>query len=83
MTRPLSSGLARDREQAHTWQAVYGLEPLVIYGQSLAPEDANPDGMVVLKFPSLYKVRAWYGSPEYQAVIPLREKAATWRVVIV
>lgn len=74
---------ARNREQAANWQADYGLEPLVIYGQSLAPEGANPDGMVLLRFPSLVQAQAWYESAEYQAVIALREKAASWRVVIV
>jgi uncharacterized protein (DUF1330 family) len=74
---------ARNREQARNWQTQFGLEPLSIYGQSVAPEGANPDGIVLLKFPSMADAKAWYDSPAYQAVIPLREQAAEWRVVIV
>jgi uncharacterized protein (DUF1330 family) len=74
---------ARNREQARDWQWQFGMEPLVVYGNSVAPEGANPDGVVLLKFSSMAEARDWYESPSYQAVIPLREKAAEWRVVMV
>lgn len=31
---------------------------------------------VVLRFPDVASVSGWHGSPEYQALIPLREQAA-------
>lgn len=31
---------------------------------------------VVIRFPDTTAVAAWYGSPAYQALIPLREQAA-------
>jgi uncharacterized protein (DUF1330 family) len=31
---------------------------------------------VVIRFPDAAAVNAWYGSPEYRALIPLREQAA-------
>jgi uncharacterized protein (DUF1330 family) len=74
---------ARNREQARDWQGQFGMEPLVIYGASEAPEGANPDGIVLLKFPSMADAKAWYDGPAYQAVIPLRANAAEWRVVMV
>ena len=30
----------------------------------------------VVRFPDMEALTAWYGSPEYQALIPLRKKAA-------
>ncbi len=74
---------ARNREAAGDWQARYGLKPLAVYGAAQAPEGANPDGVVLLRFPTMADAKAWYDSPAYQAVIPLRERAAQWRVVIV
>lgn len=74
---------AQNRTHAAAWRDAYGLEPLVIYGQSEAPEGSNPDGIVVLRFPAMADAKGWYECPEYQAVIPLRERAAQWRVVMV
>ncbi|MCW8921174.1 MAG: DUF1330 domain-containing protein [Sedimenticola sp.] len=31
---------------------------------------------VVIRFPDLKALNGWYSSPEYQSLIPLREKAA-------
>jgi uncharacterized protein (DUF1330 family) len=47
-------------------------------------EGAPPDGQVViLAFDSLQDANHWYGSPEYQKIIPLRQKSATTRLYIV
>jgi uncharacterized protein (DUF1330 family) len=73
----------RNRECAAAWQAAHGITPLVVYGQSETPEGAAPDGIVILSFPTMADAKAWYASPEYQAAIKLREKAAQWRVMIV
>jgi len=34
--------------------------------------DWCPKRVVMLEFPSMEKARAWYDSPEYQAVLPIR-----------
>ena len=34
------------------------------------------DNAVVIRFPDAAAVAGWYGSPAYQALIPLREQAA-------
>ena len=73
----------RNRENAVEFQSRFGLRAIVIYGRSEAAEGANPDGIVVLKFPTYDDAWAWYRSPAYQAAIPFRQKAAEWRVVIV
>jgi len=47
-------------------------------------EGAAPDGQVViLAFDSLQEANHWYESPEYQKIIPLRQKSATSRVYFV
>jgi uncharacterized protein (DUF1330 family) len=38
--------------------------------------DWNPKRIVVLEFPSVEKARAWHASPEYQAILPIRQRHA-------
>ena len=53
--------------------AAYGAEVLVVDPQSEAAEGEPANVMIVLKFPSKDAARAWYNSPEYQAIIHLRQ----------
>jgi uncharacterized protein (DUF1330 family) len=39
--------------------------------------------LVVLEFPTVEAARAWYASPAYQAILPLRQNNSTADVVIV
>ena len=41
------------------------------------------DQTVVLEFESVEAAKAWYNSPEYQAAVPLRQKAANTNVAII
>jgi uncharacterized protein (DUF1330 family) len=41
----------------------------------LAGKPGHPN-IVVLRFPDMHAVEQWYASPEYQALIPLRDAAA-------
>lgn len=52
-----------------------GTDPLVLAGV------CDETDMVVIRFPDRGAIRAWYDSAAYQALIPLRDVAAT--VVIV
>lgn len=61
----------------------FGLKPLVIYGHLETLEGKAAEGMVLLEFPSLEDARAWYQSPEYQAAVEHRKKAANYRVILV
>ena len=45
--------------------------------------DWTPDRVVLLKFPSAEKAKAFYDSPEYQAAKKAREGAAVMRMVLV
>ena len=73
----------RNRENAPAFQEKFGIRPLVVYGASDALEGNNPDGIVMLQFPTIEDARAWYDSPAYQEALAYRKEAAAWRVVIV
>ena len=45
--------------------------------------DWTPDRMVVLKFPSVEKAKAYYHSVEYTAAIQARQGASVMRMVVV
>jgi uncharacterized protein (DUF1330 family) len=45
--------------------------------------DWDIDRLVILEFPSMEQARAWYDSPEYQEVAPIRQAASRGRGVIV
>lgn len=55
----------RNRENAAEFQAQFSNQPLVVYGRSEAPEGRNPDGVVLLQFPTFEDAKAWYESPAY------------------
>jgi len=44
--------------------------------------DWNPGRVIILEFPSMDKYEAWWNSPEYRAVAPLREKSARVNAVV-
>lgn len=73
----------RNRENAAEMQERFGTRPLVVYGKSEALEGVNPDGIVLLQFPTVEDARSWYDSPAYQEALAFRKNAADWRVVIV
>jgi len=73
----------RNRENAPAFQEQFGIRPLVVYGSSEGLEGANPDGIVVLQFPTMEDARAWYESSAYQEALAFRREAADWRVVMV
>lgn len=59
------------------------LTPLVAYGAIEALEGEAPDGVVLLKFPTVEAAKAWYHSPDYQAALQHRKKAADYRAMII
>ncbi|HVB17660.1 MAG TPA: DUF1330 domain-containing protein [Stellaceae bacterium] len=57
---------------------------LIVRGKAQAKEGAIPVGnIVVIEFPSLADAEAWYNSPAYKEIIPLRQRAANSRLFIV
>lgn len=57
----------------------------VVRGGNIAPlEGEAPKGRIVMiAFDSMEKAQAWYNSPEYQEIRPIRHKATKSRVFIV
>jgi uncharacterized protein (DUF1330 family) len=57
----------------------------VVHGGEIASlEGEAPKGrIVVIKFDSMEKAKAWYDSPAYQEIRPIRHRAAKSRVFIV
>ena len=51
----------------------------MVRGGSLETLEGNwsPKRLVILQFPSVEQAKAWYHSPEYQAILPLRLQHAT------
>jgi uncharacterized protein (DUF1330 family) len=39
--------------------------------------DWRPNRVVIVAFPDMAALKAWYGAPEYQPLIALRRSAAT------
>jgi len=56
---------------------------LVSYGRHEVLEGAPIEGVVVAEFPSFEAAKAWYESPEYQAIRHHRLKGAIYRGLIV
>lgn len=68
---------AEYRNQVPGTLAPWGAE-LIFRGNQvavLAGENLHPN-IVVIRFPNIEAVNGWYSSPAYQALIPLRQKAA-------
>jgi uncharacterized protein (DUF1330 family) len=51
-------------------------EPVVVEGKIEYPRT------VIVEFPSMAAFRAWYDSPEYQAILPLRLKATQGTFIV-
>ncbi len=58
--------------------ASFGGQPIVKGGEVLRLEGKEPrgSGVLIIRFPSMEQARAWYDSPEYQALIPFRTQAS-------
>jgi uncharacterized protein (DUF1330 family) len=63
--------------QAHRGRVVaFDEAPEVVEGTTDHPRT------VILEFPSREAFRAWYDSPEYQAILPLRLKSAPGTLIV-
>jgi uncharacterized protein (DUF1330 family) len=74
-----------DEYHRHTRQmgGDHQLTPLVAHGAVQALEGAAPEAVIMLQFPTVEDAKAWYDDPIYQAGLPHRLKASTWRRIIV
>ena len=68
------------REKAFDTLIPYGGRPIVrtddIDVREVRPDKGwKPTRLLIIEFPTLMEARAWYESPEYQALLPLRLNA--------
>lgn len=54
----------------------YGGRFLVAGGKPTALEGDTPQRFVIIAFDSVERARAWYDSPAYQELVPIRQKAS-------
>ena len=75
--RPYSAGVAATFEP-------FGGRFIVRGGEIVALEGERPKGrLVVIAFDSMEKAQAWYNSPEYQKLKPIRQRSGNSRTFIV
>lgn len=55
---------------------VHGTDPQVLEGEW-------PGHLVLIEFPDLEQARAWYDSPAYQAILPLRTENSVGTAILV
>ena len=56
---------------------------LVAGGKTQALDGEAPQGIVVIAFDTVEQARAWYDSPAYQAIMPIRRSAVKGRMFLV
>jgi len=88
----MSSYKAKSRNadcSINMWQRLFPLLNLIRGG--LSPFDEQPQVVegpiehprtVVLEFPSMTAFHAWYDSPEYQEILPLRLKSVRGTLIV-
>lgn len=56
-----------------------------VRGGAVTPKegDWNPPRVIVLEFPDMATAHKWYDSPEYQAIIGIRQKASEGKLIFV
>jgi uncharacterized protein (DUF1330 family) len=70
-------------EKAPGIMAAFGGHYVVRGGKTLALEGEAPKGyIVVIGFDSMGKARAWYDSPDYAAIRPIRQRATKSRLLL-
>ena len=79
-----SAGFAEYRKLVPATIAAFGGRFLARGGATEVLEgDWIPHRLVVLEFPDVATIKAWYQSPEYQQLLELRKRTATSDFVIV
>ncbi len=64
--------------------AAYGGRNLVRPGGKMEVLEGDwvPKRLVILEFPSIAQLKAWYDSPEYQEILPLRLKSTPGTLIV-
>jgi len=65
--------------------AAYGGRVIVRPGtmMEVLEGDWAPERLVIVEFPTVAKLKAWYDSPEYQPLLEIRLRAAKSSIIII
>ena len=77
------AGYAAYGQKARASFAGHDFKPLALGGAVTALEGGDADGVVIIEFPDVEAVKAWYHSPAYQACVGERWAATEGRAMIV
>ena len=78
-----SAGFAEYQQRVPATITAYGGRYLVRGGATEAMEGSwSPKRCVVLEFPSMAQLKAWYHSPEYKPLIAIRQRTSKSSLVI-
>ena len=79
-----SAGYESYRQQVPATIAAYGGRYLVRGGASRVLEGSwTPARSVILEFPSMQQLQAWWNSPEYQPLRAIRERTARSKLIAI
>ena len=79
-----AAGYEQYRQRISATIEAFGGRYLVRGGATEVLEGAfTPRRLVILEFPDMAQLRAWYQSPEYQPLIELRKKTTTSTLVAI
>jgi uncharacterized protein (DUF1330 family) len=71
------AGYEQYKARAPTTIAAYGGRYLTRGGASAVLEgNWQPNRLVILEFPDMARLRAWYASPEYRPLIEIRQRTS-------
>ncbi len=82
----ITNAQAYEEYRRHTSDSLtpYGGRFIVRGGQYETLEgDWAPGRIVVIEFPDMDKLKAWYASPGYQRIISLRHRSSTGRLIAI
>ena len=77
-------GMKEYIEKVGATLAPHGGQPIIAGTNIEVKEgDWNPTRIVIVAFPSMDAARAWYNSPDYQAIIPIRTANTDDKLILV
>ncbi|MFI8032845.1 DUF1330 domain-containing protein [Acinetobacter sp. ABJ_C3_5] len=60
----------------------FSAEPIVFYGQAIALENIESDGVAIIKFSTMQEAQNWYHSDAYQQAKKHRDLAGEYIVIL-
>jgi uncharacterized protein (DUF1330 family) len=74
------NAMAKYRHKTREIKSDVKFHPKVIYGTTTALEGTEPEGVVMLEFPTVEDIQDWHNSPGYHEALPHRLSSADYRI---